>query len=245
MLSDVPGTGIMAVYILKKWTKEIIFSPETSELIGRNETKHSTWQQQWFSSSEDNEELEENTWGEKEGITTREEEYMWESAYLKLRLHRGVGQMTSLSPAGSISCDGSSVSHPSFLISNYDICEASSSGKPNCKSCRAICFDEVCCWMLDHQHRWSQTPMEPPVSLQQFLMWVNIISQGKMQWVHAQSTCLTILVVYFQVVFGVYADSGRHRQGPSPWWWCWLSAVESVLVSEKSSILGGACYEPI
>lgn len=67
MLSDVPGTGIMAVYILKKWTKKIIFSPETSELIGRNETKHSTWQQQWFSSSADNEELEENTWGKRRG----------------------------------------------------------------------------------------------------------------------------------------------------------------------------------
>lgn len=39
------------------------------------------------------------------------------------------------------------------LSPNYDICEASSSGKPNCWSCRKIWFDEVCCWMSDHQHR--------------------------------------------------------------------------------------------
>lgn len=158
MLSDVPGTDIMAVCLLKKLIFSFIFSPETAELTGSSETKHLTWQQRWFSISEDNEELEEHTWEKGRGLLPERRNICEKVYILKLHLHRRVGWMTSLSPVGSISCDGSSVSHLLPLSPNYDSCEGSSSGKPNCKSCRKIWFEEVCCWILDHQQRDLRLP---------------------------------------------------------------------------------------
>jgi len=109
---------------------------------------------------------------------------------------------------------------------------------------------EVCCWMTDHQHRGHGLRL--PCSLQWAFSGSSCeqtssakVRRSGCKKLHVPSTCLIFLVIYFETMFSVSSDSGRHRRGASPGWWCQLSAVESVPVCKKPSILGGTCYDPL
>lgn len=134
---------------------------------------------------------------------------------------------------------------PTLLSSspNYDICDASSLGKPNCKSCRKIWFDEVWCWMLDHQQR--RRGLRLPWNLQ----WASAVPHGSEHHQPREGevgACAVSVLNHPCDLFSggvcVCADCGRHRQGPSPWWWWWWwwwwwCLQRSVLLSVRSYLL--------
>lgn len=153
ILSDVPGTDIMAEYLLKKWTKEIIFFQQ-----------HLSWQEamklniQLDSSSSFLAVRIMKNWkrmlGEKRRRLLPERRNICEKVHLWSYICTEEWARWLL--WAQLEAFPVMAAQPPTLLSfspDYEICKVSPSGKPNCKSCRKIWFDEVCCWMLHHQHR--------------------------------------------------------------------------------------------
>lgn len=164
--------------------------------------------------------------------------------------------MTSSSPFSSISCDVSSASYSSLLTSKLWSVRLLHLENLTVKVAGKCGVTEVCCWTIDHKHR--KHGLRLPCNLQwastgsscEQTSWAKVRCSGAKvrcsgcKRLHVPSTCLTFLVFSFRMVFSVSADTGGRRHGPSPGWWCWLYAVESIPVCDKSSVLGETCYDP-